>query len=62
MPPAGVSPDSVSENAVVLLPELGVATLVPAVGVPEQAAAPVPDTALFTAESKPPPVMATLPL
>ena len=42
-------------------PAEGEAVAVPAVGVPEQADAPVPVTGTLTVDNKPPPVIATLP-
>ncbi len=60
-PPPALAPESVSVIAVAELPDEGEAPAVPAEGVAEHAAAPLPETATVTADERPPPVIVTLP-
>ena len=61
-PLATVVPERLHRNTVEVPPEEGDATAEPAVGVPEQAPAPFPETGILTADVKPPPVTVTLPV
>ena len=61
-PPAVEKPVQVRVRTVELLPDVGLTDDVPAVGVPEQADAPVPVTAMLALPRIPPPVIVTLPL
>ena len=55
-------PDTLSVIPVVVPADEGVIDAVPAVGVPEQIAEPVPDTGILTVLARPPPVIVMFPL